>query len=55
MGGTELATAQSLGRYSHSISDSSKEHEREPGHTTSAGHFTAPDTGTLCYSCFIRG
>jgi hypothetical protein len=39
---------------SSSFSDSSKEHECEPSHTTSAGHFTPSDTGTPGYSFFIR-
>jgi hypothetical protein len=35
-------------------SDLSKEHECEPSHTTSAGHFTPSDTGTPDYSFFIH-
>ena len=43
-----------LGRYCQSLPDSSKQHEQEPGHTTSAGHFTPPGGGTRGYSWFIR-
>jgi hypothetical protein len=37
-------------RYSHSLRDSSKEHEWKPDHTTSARHYTTPNGGTLGYS-----
>ena len=43
-----------LGRYSQSLPDSSKQHEHEPGHTTSAGHFTPSGGGTRGYSWFIH-
>jgi hypothetical protein len=34
--------------HSRSVSGASKEHEREPSHTTSAGQLTSLDTTTTC-------
>ena len=40
--------------HSHSLSGASKEHEREPSHTTSAGHLTASYPATPGYSLSIH-
>jgi hypothetical protein len=45
MGGTRLPTWQSTHPPLHSISGASKEHEREPSHTTSVGQLTSSHPG----------
>jgi hypothetical protein len=42
------------GHYSHSLTDSSKENQLEPGHTLTVEHCTTPDGGTPGYFYFIR-
>jgi len=55
MGGTGLPMGQSTRPpLPLSLSGASKEHEREPSHTTSAGHLTASYPATPGYSLSIH-
>jgi hypothetical protein len=54
MRGTRLANTLDFGHYSHSLPDSSKEHELKPSHTPRTRHCRVPGEGTLGYFSFIH-
>ena len=54
MGVTGLATTHLIRPHSHSLIDSSEQHELKLGHTPLAGHCIVPGGGTLGYFSFIH-